>query len=151
MKPEEFRQIISQAIDGGMEAYSFYCAVADKVADAALRNTLAELADEELNHQEFLRQIMFKASRALHMEESYKYRTADTAELPELSANIKPADGLLLAIRKKLDSMRMYTQLSQAAIDPEDKHAFLELARMRKNHKARLEDIYAKMALPEVW
>jgi rubrerythrin len=66
MKPEDFRKIISQAIDGEIEAHSFYCTVAEKMADAALKNTFAKLADEEINHQEFLHHIMFKASRTMY-------------------------------------------------------------------------------------
>jgi rubrerythrin len=151
MKPEDFRRIISQAIDREIEAYTFYCTVADKVADAALKNIFIELADDELNHQDFLHQVMLKGSRALYVEESHNYKAVDNLELPTLSASFKPIDGILLAIRKKLDAMQMYTQISQAARDPEDKHAFLELARMEKNQKARLEDIYAKITFPDVW
>ena len=151
MKPEDFRQIISQAIDGEIEAYSFYCTVADKVADSALKNTFAELAGEELNHQDFLQHIMFKGSRALRVEESHDYQAANSPELPTLSAHIKPVDGILLAIRKKLDAMQMFTQLSEAASDPEDRHALLELAKMERGQKDRLEDIYARMAFPEAW
>jgi rubrerythrin len=151
MKPEDFRRIISQAIDGEIEAYTFYCAVADNVADAVVKNIFAELAAEELDHQDFLQQVMLKGSRALHVEESHDYKAADNPELPPLSVNCKPIDGILLAIRKKLDAMQMYTQLSQAAWDPEDKHAFLELAKMKKSQKARIEDIYARRTFPEDW
>jgi rubrerythrin len=151
MKSEDFRQIISQAIDGEIEAYTFYCAVADRVADAALKNIFAELAADELNHQDFLQQVMLKGSRALYVEESHEFKPANNPELPPLSVSFKPIDGILLAIRKKLDAMQMYTQLSQAARDPEDKHAFLELAKMEQNQKASIEDIYAKMTFPEAW
>jgi rubrerythrin len=151
MKPEDFKQMISQAMDGEIEVYTFYCAVADKVADATLKNIFAELAADELTHQDFLQQVMLKGSRALYVEESHDCKVADNLELPPLSVDFKPIDGILLAIRKKLDAMQMYTQLSQAARDPEDKHAFFELAKMEKNQKARIEDIYAKMAFPEAW
>jgi rubrerythrin len=151
MKPEDFRQIISQAIDAELEAYTFYCAVADKVADAALKNIFAGLANEALNFQDFLQQIMFKASRALQIEESHEYNAAEPSDLPALSSDLKPVNGILLAIRKKLDAMQLYTQLSHAVQDPDDKHAFLELATAEKDHKARLEDIYAGMVYPKAW
>jgi rubrerythrin len=151
MKPEDFRQMISQAMDGEMEVYTFCCAVADKVADAALKNLFSELADDEWDHQKFLQAVMLKGSRALQVEESHDYKAADTLELPPLSVDFKPIDGILLAIRKKLDAMQLYTQLSQVASDPEEKSAFLKLANMEKNQKARLEDIYANMTFPEIW
>jgi rubrerythrin len=151
MTPEDFRQIISQAMNGEMEAYTFYCMVADKVADATLKNIFSELADNEWDHQKFLQAVMLKGSRALQVEESHDYKSADTPELPPLSVDSKPVDGILLAIRKKLDAMQLYTQLSQIARDPEEKVAFLKLANMEKNQKSRLEEIYANMAFPEVW
>ena len=36
MKAEDFRQIITQAIDGEIEAYIYYRAVSEKVEDKAL-------------------------------------------------------------------------------------------------------------------
>jgi rubrerythrin len=151
MKPEDFRLIISLAIDVEMEAYAFYCAVADMVGNVVVKNIFAELADAEVHHQNFLQQIMLKGSRAQHVEESFDYKGPDGSELPALSLSLKPVEGILLAIRKKLDAMQMYTQLSEASQDLEVKHAFLELAKMKKNQKAQLEDIYAKMQFPEAW
>lgn len=151
MKPEDFRQTISQAIDGAIEACTFYSAVSERVADAALKDIFVALAGEEANHQDFLQHIMFKGSRGLHVQESHDYRVAENPELPALSTHLTPVDGILLAIRKKLDAIQMYTQLSEAAWDPEDKHAFLELAELGKDQKGRLEDIYARMAFPKVW
>jgi rubrerythrin len=151
MKSEDFRQIISQAINGEIEVYTFYCMVADKVADAALKNIFSELADDEWNHQQILQAVMLKGSRSLQVEESHDYKAADTLELPPLSVDFKPIEGILLAIRKKLDAMQKYTQLSQVASDPEEKGAFLKLAKMENSQKARLEDIYANMTFPEVW
>jgi rubrerythrin len=151
MKQEDFRQIISLAIDVEMEAYSFYCAVADTVANDGLKNIFAGLADAELHHQNFLQQIMLKGSRAQYVEESFDYKASDGSELPALSMSLKPVEGILLAIRKKLDAIQMYTQLSEASQDLEVKSAFLELAKMKKNQKAHLEDIYAKMQFPEAW
>jgi rubrerythrin len=151
MKPEDFKRIISQAIDGEIEAYTYYKTVAEKVADVALKNIFAELAGDELQHRGFLQGVMAKGSDTLQLEESRDYRIADTLESPPLTEHLKPVDGIALAIRKELEAMQMYTQLSQVAGDSEEKRTFLELAKMEKGHKARLEDIYTNMAFPEVW
>ncbi len=151
MKPEEFKQIISQAIDGEIEAFNYYRTVSEKVADSALKNIFAELAGDELNHRDFLQGIMAKGPGSLQVEEAQDYKIADTIESPALSINLKPIDGITLAIRKELDAMQMYTQLSQVAGNSEEKKTFLELAKMERGHKARLEDIYTSMAFPEVW
>jgi rubrerythrin len=151
MKPEDFRQMLSRAIDAAIEAHTFYCMIADKAADTALKNIFGELAGDELNHRDFLQEIMLKGSRALHLEESYDYKTAVTPELLPLSEDIAPIEGILFAIRKELDAMQLFTQLSKIVRDPGDKSAFLELAKREKDHKARLEDIYTNMALPKAW
>ena len=151
MKPQDFRQIISQAIEGETEACNYYRTVSEKGADAALKKIFAELAGDELSHRKFLKGIMEKGPGALRVEEAQDYKIADTLESPPLSMSLKPIDGITLAIRKELDAMQMYTQLSHVAGDPEEKKTFLELAKMERGHKARLEDIYTNMAFPEVW
>jgi rubrerythrin len=151
MKSEDFRQIISQAIEGEIEAYTFYKTIAEKVEDAAIKDLFAELAGDELGHRNFLQGIMAKGPKALHIDETHDYKIADHLESPPLSVDLKPIDGITLAIRKELDAMQMYTQLSRVALDSDEKETFLSLAKMEKGHKARLEDIYTSMAFPEVW
>ena len=151
MKPENFKQIIAFAIDGEIEAYTYYRTVAEKVNDPALKNIFSELAGDELKHRAFLQGINAKGPGSLQVDESHDYKIADTLESPPLSVDLKPIDGIMLAIRKELDAMQMYTQLSVVAGDAEEKKMFQELAKMEKGHKARLEDIYTNMAFPEVW
>jgi rubrerythrin len=151
MKPENFKQIISFAIEGEIEAYTYYRTVAEKVNDPALKKIFSELAGEEATHRAFLQGIMTKGPESLLVDESHDYKIADTLESPPLSLNLKPIEGITLAIRKELDAMQMYTQLALVARDAEEKKMFQELAKMEKGHKARLEDIYTNMAFPEVW
>jgi rubrerythrin len=151
MKAENFKQIISVAIEGEKEAYTYYQTVAGKVEDSALKNIFSELAGDELSHRKFLEGIIAGGYDSLHVDESHDYKIADTLESPPLLVNLKPVDGIALAIRKELDAMQMYTQLAQVVGDSEEKKTFLELAKMEKGHKARLEDIYTNMAFPEIW
>jgi rubrerythrin len=64
---------------------------------------------------------------------------------------MKPIDGLVVAIKKELAAMQMYSQLANASDDAEVKKLFTELAAMERGHKTRLEDIYVNMAFPEAW
>ena len=68
-----------------------------------------------------------------------------------MTADLKPLDGLVIAIKKELEAMQMYTQLANTSTDAEQKNIFIELASMERGHKSRLEDIYTNMAFPEVW
>jgi rubrerythrin len=151
MKPENFKAIISQAIEGEIEAYAFYKNVSEKVQDSALKRIFTELAGEEKGHREFLQKFLDRGSKALQVDDTQDYKLAETLEVPPLTMDMRPTDGIALAIRKELDAMQMYTQLARVTKDSEEKQTFLDLATMEKSHKTRLEDVYTNMAFPEVW
>ncbi|MDD3071546.1 ferritin-like domain-containing protein [Methanoculleus horonobensis] len=151
MDTEEYRSIISNAIDREIEAYTFYRTVKEKVTDENLKNLFNELAGEESKHRKTLEALLTKEPGKLAFNTKRDYKVADALETPPLSADLKPLDGLVIAIRKELDAMQMYTQLAGLSVDPDQIELFESLASMERGHKARLEDIYTNMAFPEAW
>ena len=151
MTPEEYQKIITMAIDREVESYSFYNTVAEKVKDATLKSLFKELAGDETSHREFLQKMLTKDYTSLGFSTTRDYKVADSVASPPLTADLKPIDGLVIAIKKELEAMQMYTGLANATDDPEQKKLFTELAAMERGHKARLEDIYTNMAFPEAW
>ncbi|RPJ52971.1 MAG: ferritin [Methanobacteriota archaeon] len=151
MKPEDFKKIVSMAIDREVEAYSFYKNISDKVKDTALKSLFKELADEETKHRNLLQGYLTRDFKTMHFDASKDYKVGDSIETPKLTSDLKPVDGLVLAIKKELEAMQMYTQFATLSTDEEQKMVFKELANMERGHKARLEDIYTNMAFPEVW
>jgi rubrerythrin len=151
MKPDDFTKIISLAIDREVEAYTFYRTISDKVKDANLKKIFNELAGEETKHREFLQGLLSKGATAMHFDTQKDYKVVDALPTPKLSMNLKPVEGLVIAIKKELEAMQMYSQLAVASTDAEQKKMFTELATMERGHKSRLEDIYTNMAFPESW
>lgn len=151
MKPEDFKKIVSMAIDREVEAYSFYKGIADKVKDNALKSLFKELADEETKHRNLLQGYLTRDVKMMHFDASKDYKVGDAIATPKLTADMKPVEGLVVAIKKELEAMQMYSQLATLSTDEEQKMVFKELANMERGHKARLEDIYTNMAFPEVW
>lgn len=151
MKAEDAKKIISLAIDREVEAYTFYKTVADKVKDKNLKDLFVELAGEEKKHREFLQGFLAKDISKIKFSAGHDYKVGDALPSPKLTADLKPLDGLVLAIKKELEAMQMYTQLAAAAQDNESQMLFTQLANMERGHKARLEDIYTNMAFPETW
>ncbi|HVN65560.1 MAG TPA: ferritin family protein [Methanomicrobiales archaeon] len=151
MKPEEYRKIIFDAISKEVESYVFYRSVTEKVADKALKSTFKELAGEEVKHREFLEGLLAKPLKELHFDESRDYKVSKTIERPTVNIDMKPLDGIKLAIKKEEDSMNLYKGLSAASQDAGMKKMFDSLMKMETSHKARLEDIYTNQAFPEVW
>ena len=151
MKPDEVKKILSLAIDREVESYTFYRSVFDKVKDPALKKLFGDLAGEEKTHREVLEGFLAKGIGKMKFAPGRDYKVGDALPTPKLSIDMKPLDGLVLAIRKELDAMQMYTQFASRSGDTEQQLLFSQLANMERGHKARLEDLYVEMAFPEVW
>ncbi len=151
MKADDAKKIISMAIDREVEAYTFYRGIADKVKDSSLKSLFTELAGDEKKHREFLQGMLTKDIAKMHFDPSHDYKVGDSLATPPLSVEMKPLEGLVIAIKKELEAMQMYTQLANLSKDIETQLLFSQLANMERGHKARLEDIYTNMAFPEVW
>jgi len=151
MKTEDAKKIISTAIDREVEAYTFYRSIADKVKDKNLKSLFDELAGEEKKHREFLQAFLSKDASKMKFAAGHDYKVGDALPSPKLTPDLKPIEGIVLAIKKELDAMQMYSQLANAAADVETQLLFNQLANMERSHKARLEDIYTNMAFPETW
>ena len=151
MNAKEARKIISTAIDREVESYTFYKAAAGKVKDKALKSMFTELAGDEKKHREFLQAFLTRDPKTLKFVASADYKVVNDKKTPPLTEDMKPLDGLVVAIKKELEAMQMYTQLAKASADTETQFLFSQLANMESTHKARLEDIYTNMAFPEAW
>lgn len=151
MTPEEYKGIISEAINNEVEAYTFYQTVSEKVTDANLKTLFGELAGEEKGHREYLQKLLSRDITSLGFSSTKDYKVGDSIPTPPLTPDMKPVDGLVVAIKKELAAMQMYTQLANASDDAEVKKLFTELAAMERGHKTRLEDIYVNTAFAEAW
>jgi rubrerythrin len=152
MKAEDAKKIIETAIKKEIEAYNFYHGVADKAKNPMLKDLFAELAGEEKKHRELLQGMLTKDISKMKFDPSHDYKVGDNLPTPDLKVGMKPLEGLVVAIKKELEAMQMYTQLAKLATDTETQFLFSQLANMERGHKARLEDIYTTMAFPEnVW
>ena len=139
------------AIDREVESYTYYRSISDKVKDAGLKKLFGELAEDEKSHRATLEGFLSRPAQSLHFSASKDYKVTDALPTPPLTRGLKPIDGLVIAIKKELEAMQMYTQLAQVSSDAAQKKLFTELASMERGHKSRLEDIYTNMAFPEAW
>ncbi|MBN2361385.1 MAG: ferritin family protein [Deltaproteobacteria bacterium] len=151
MNTETYRKILRMAIREEAAALAFYQGVADRTRDNNLKKLFADLAAEERQHRVTLEGFLGRPAESLKFDTATDYQVADEVEAPDLTPDLKPLDGITIAIHKELAAMQMYTQLANRSTDPDQKKTFSELASMERGHKARLEDIYVNMAFPEVW
>ena len=151
MNQDEFKKIISHAIVQEVEAFTFYSTVSNKAKDVNLKRLFKDLAEDEAKHKLTLEGYLTKDPGKIRFSVSQDYKVVDALPTPPLTPDLKPVDGLVIAIKKELEAMQMYTQLANASADVTQKNIFLELASMERGHKSKLEDIYTTMAFPESW
>jgi len=151
MNLEKFKNILKFAIENEMEAQKFYEDAAGKLEDQNLKDIFIELAGEEKSHRETLKQIYMSNSIKHYFEASRDYKVSETVKKPEVSANMKPADAIALAMKNEEEAMRQYNEMADGCQDPETKKILLKLAAMEQNHKFKLENAFVDIGYPEVW
>ena len=149
---KNYKEILQMAVGNEVEAYEFYRVVAAKMKDPAMKKTFQELADEESGHKVLLEGYLSNEMKDMKFKEEKDYKVAETVEAPKtLSTDMAFKDAIALAMKKEQEAMEMYQQFADASEGAKQKETFLELAKMEKGHKVRLEGIYTDMAFIEVW
>jgi len=150
MKAEDYKKVITMAVENEIEAYDFYKAAGEKVKDANLKTIFNDLAEEEKKHRDFLQGLLTQA-KPMKFDEGKDYKISESVDKPKLSISMSPADAIGLAMKNEEEAMQMYSELAKASADKEQKEMFDSLARMEQGHKVKLEGLYSDMAYPEVW
>ena len=149
---KNYKEILKMAVGNEVEAYEFYRDAAAKMKDPAMKKTFMELADEESGHKVLLEGYLSNEMKDMKFSEEKDYKVAETVEAPQtLSTDMAFKDAIALAMKKEQEAMEMYQQFADASEEAKQKETFLELAKMEKGHKVRLEGIYTDIAFIEAW
>jgi rubrerythrin len=150
MSETKLKATLEMAIGNENEAYEFYKSAASKTKNPSLISIFNELAAEELKHKSLLKGYL-KDLKSLSFKDTADYKISESLPLAKLTADMKYTDAIVLAMKKEEEAMNMYKNLADASADRTQKETFLELSKMEKGHKTRLEDIYNDTAFAEVW
>ena len=148
---KNYKEILKTAIQNEVEAFEFYRDAAMKMKDPAMKRSFQELADEEAGHKELLEGYLTNDMKEMKFTDEKDYKVAETVETQVLSIDMAFKDAIALAMKKEQEAMEMYQNFADASEEAKQKETFLELAKMEKGHKARLEDIYTNVAFVELW
>ncbi len=151
MDASKYTKTLLLAVENEVEAYEFYKNAATKTADANLKSIFNELAGEELKHKVILESFINNNSKPLEFNDVQDYKISESVELPKLTTSMKYTDGIALAMKKEEEAMNMYNCFAEASTNNDQKETFLQLAKMEKGHKVKLEELYANTAYTEVW
>jgi len=146
-----YKEILATAINNEVEAYEFYTNASLKSVNKNLKDIFRELADEELKHKKLLEGFLKDNSLKMNFSTGVDYKISESVELPKLTKEMSFSDGIALAMKKEEEAMEMYQKFADATADQDQKKTFLQLAKMEKTHKTRLEDMYTNTAYNEVW
>jgi len=146
-----YKEILATAINNELEAYEFYASAAQKSVDKSLKDIFKELAGEELKHKHLLEAFLNDKKLQMNFSSTSDYKISESVELPKLTSNMSFVDGIALAMKKEEEAMVMYQRFADASTDQDQKNTFLQLAKMEKTHKIKLEDLYTNSAYNEVW
>lgn len=142
-EPESDDEILRLAIDKEVEAYNFYLALANRVADQQIREVFEDLAKEELEHMARLELEVMKTGKTIAVEQNpvRPERSYIVSNDPSpLDMDYK--DMLMLGMAKEEAAFRTYVNLATSVHDEKSREVLLELAEEEVKHKLRFQTEY---------
>ena len=143
IEPESDDEILQFAIAKEIEAYNFYLALADRVADQRIRKVFEELAQEELEHKARLELEVMKLGKTIAVEENpvRPERSYIVSNDPSpLDMDYK--DMLMLGMEKEEAAFRTYVNLVASVSNEKSREVLLALAEEEVRHKLRFQTEY---------
>jgi rubrerythrin len=142
-EPQYSDEILEIAIAKEIEAYNFYMALADRVAEPRIREAFTILAREELEHKARLEMEVMKSGKTIAIEDNPARpdRSYIISNDPSpLDMDFK--DLLLLAMEKEEAAFRTYVNLAGSIKDEKSREVLFELAQEEVKHKLRFQTEY---------
>lgn len=152
MDLDQYRQVISDAIQNEINARIFYEDVASRIKNDSLKEVFQKFATEERKHEKVLIHVLEKEK----MDTSYfnyqkDFKVAQTISMPKVTAEMDLKNAIGLAMKNEEIAMNNYMALADNCDDEPLKAVFLDLASMEREHKFKMEQSFVDVAYPEVW
>ena len=135
-------EILEYAITSEQNAFTFYSHWADKVKKDHLKKVFAELAQEEMGHEKFLKKVKEEKIVEIKNENIQDLKISDYLVSTRASEDMDYQDALILAMHREKTAYKLYSNLAQMTEDNNAKSTFMMLAQQEAKHKLRLELIY---------
>jgi len=118
----------------------------------AKNDEFKQLAKEEMHHMEILEEFKADPTKMMNINApKTDTKVAEATELPSLSADMKPADAIALAMKKEQEAVEFYRNLGKQCTSSESCRFFENLAKMELTHKQKLENLFVEIGYPEVF
>lgn len=140
-------EIIKQAILNEVEGYQFYKLYSEKVTSPEVSKTFLEIAEEELQHIEYLKKLMsnnreetlLMAQMEVPAPGIFKFSTLTPAELSLALAAFS------IATKMEDDSQKFYGKAAAEAATEEEKALFTKLQKWETQHRDSFDAKYQEL------
>ncbi len=152
MDLEQYRQVISDAIQSEIDTRIFYEKVSEGIKDNFLKGIFLNFAKEEGKHEQILTRVLNQeqiSTSSFNCDKDFK--VAETVEMPKVTPDMDLKNAIALAMKNEEVAMKKYTALADNCEDPALKQVFSDLAAMERGHKFKMEESFVDVAYPEVW
>jgi rubrerythrin len=158
---EERLNALEIALKNEMNEHHFYRKNAERTANPVGKAMFAQIAAEELEHHERLKQLAENWKKDQKWPETLPLKVQDTAVKSVLGKAIKGAGKTagdaddLAAVRKAIEfeanGAKFYAELRDKSADPREKAFFGLLAGIEQEHFASLKDTEEYFVDPGAW
>jgi rubrerythrin len=149
MKFNSISEILDFAIEKEEEAYQLYTDLAANMSRESMRLIFLQFANEEKQHKAKLLNIQSGKLEIPAGQKVSDLKIGDNLEEVEISSDLTYQQALILAMKAEKNAYKLYSDLSELAIDPAHKVLFLQLAQEEARHKLRFEIEYDDFILQE--
>lgn len=162
MKKDKRLNALEVALQNELRERKFYLTNAERTANPAGRTMFRQIADDELEHYERLKQLHGSWVKAEKWPDSIPLRVKNTAVQDVLKDMLQKTEKMpkgdaddLKAVREAIDfeakGEKYYAELRDAVSDAREKEFFDLLSRMEREHHLALVDVEELMTDPVSW
>ncbi len=143
-------EILTEAIQGEVESYELYTNAVTMVKAEHIKDTLRQLAQEELGHKAMLENMLAhpaslrRGVKRLRSEPIQDYKVGDHLVVKPLTPDSTFQDVLIFASRKEQQSHELYRDLAEEN-EGEIRELFEAMARDELRHKDLVERWYEEV------
>lgn len=142
--PDELQDILDTAIYKEIAANAFYVAGQRKTDDPGAKVLMKELAEEELRHAQWLKDLREKGweKQDWHPEKVPDLKISEYLTGGDTLEGAGLQDTLIFAMKREQQSIEFYSKMMSVMRDKAAKHLCQRLVNEELKHKLRLEILY---------
>lgn len=147
---DEIAELLDSAIYKEIASEALYLAVQDKTTDPGASKLMQELAGEERDHAEWIREQKDKATaRYWHRSPVVDLKVTEHLTSPDSLEGAGLQDTIIFAIKREQQSVEFYSKLTAVMRTRRGKALCAKLASEELRHKLKLEIFYDELFLSD--